>query len=167
MYGLSVEEKKLYLTKSRNEDAVETIAIFVVPFGSSQSDVLKLAEEMVDVLNRDLENRALDIANNPPGFTDQGPELPNASDRCDNPDCNVCCPAVYLNEKEPDMPDNWKPLSQRRDDWPIDPETGTPKVDMAGEVIDFPEPGVAHPAGCLCQECDPPIKDVEDTEDAT
>ena len=138
MYGLSVEEKKLYLTKSRNEDAVETIAIFVVPFGSSQSDVLKLAEEMVDVLNRDLENRALDIANNPPGFTDQGPELPNASDRCDNPDCNVCGPAVYLNEKEPDMPDNWKPFD------PIPPESDLYKGPMVDRKEPEPRPGGTH-----------------------
>jgi len=130
---------------------------------SKRGEVWQLAREMRDVLNRDLENRSLDIANTLNAPTcDQVNGIPFRN--C--PGCDVCnsgkgqvgeeppygppgslTHALAMEEKltENDMPDNWKPLSERtpgfeKEEWPIDPETGTPKVGMVGEVKDFPEP---------------------------
>lgn len=134
--------------------------------------ILELAQDMRDVLNRDQVNRAGDIAHS---FDRSDYSVPGeataADDVCGDPACG--CRSVkyaedgtYIGGEENQVPDNWKPPSERAEEWPIDPQTGTPKVEPVGEVVDFPEPGVAHPVGCLCPECDPPIKDVAVEKDA-
>lgn len=109
MYGLSVEEKELFLTKAFSEDVVVTIAVFVVPFGSSKSDVVKLAKEMVAVLNRDLENRANDIAATPENIaTSDQPQLRPWQKHieeyrrfggCTDKECTVCPPGRMTKDK--------------------------------------------------------------------